>query len=173
VAGAFATSGHPFWPPLAAALPLIAVQAAYDVRSRGRRLVPEIAGPLGIGSAAAAIALAGGAAAAAAAGLWLVSGLRSVVSVLLVRTQLRRAKSQPYGERPVHLVAATVVVGAAAAGFAGWIPWLGVTAIAALAPFGWWSLRRPPVSAVTVGIHQTVAGIVVVALTAAGVRLGW
>ena len=41
-----------------------------------------------------------------AAGLWLVMALRSIVSVVLVRAQLRRAKGQPFREPPVHLAAA-------------------------------------------------------------------
>ena len=37
-----------------------------------------------------------------------------------------------------------------------------------ITPFGIWSLVRPPVRAVVVGVHQTLLGVAVVALTAAG-----
>ena len=166
------TAGHPFWQPLAFAAPLVVLQAAYDVRSRSRRLVPEIAGPVAIASIAASIALAGGEETATAYGLWLVMALRAAASVILVRAQLRRAKAQPYRKAPAHLAAALGAAIATGVAVAGWVPWLGATAIAALVPFGWWSLARPPVRAVVVGIHQTVVGIVVVALTAAGVAAG-
>ena len=89
------TAGHPFWQPLAFAAPLVVLQAAYDVRSRSRRLVPEIAGPVAIASIVASIALAGGEETATAYGLWLVMALRAAASVILVRAQLRRAKAQP------------------------------------------------------------------------------
>lgn len=172
VAAAARTAGHPFWPPLAAAAPLIAVQAGFDVRSRSRRLVPELAGPVAIGSVAAAIALAGGEAAAAACGLWLVCALRSVASVVLVRAQLRRAKEQPYRTWAVHATGAVVAATGIAAAAAWTVPILGGIALAGLAPFGWWSLSRPPVRAVVVGIHQTVLGALVVILTAIGAHTG-
>ena len=52
------------------------------------------------------------------------------------------------------------------------IPWLGAAAIAMLTPFGFWSLQRPAVRAVVVGIQQTVLGAVVVVITVIGVRAG-
>jgi hypothetical protein len=172
IATAVITADHAFWQPLAFAAPLMTIQAAYDIRSRSRRLVPEVAGPIAIASVAAAIALAGGEETATAYGLWLVMALRAAVSVILVRAQLRRAKAQPYREWPAHLGAALGAAVATGAAAAEWVPWLGAAAIAALVPFGWWSLARPPVRAVVVGIHQTVVGIAVVALTAIGVAAG-
>ena len=172
VAAAVTTADHRFWPPLAAAAPLMILQGAYDIRSRSRRLIPELAGPIAIGSVAAAIALAGGEEATVALGLWLVMALRSVASVVLVRAQLRRAKDQHYLNWPVHLVDAGAVVAALGAAVGNVVPWLGAAAIGALLPFGWWSLWRPPVRAVVVGIHQTLLGILVVAMTATGVLAG-
>ncbi len=172
VVAAIATTGNRFWPPLAAAIPLMIVQVGYDARNRSRRLIPEIAGPLAIGSVAAAIAMAGGATTKLALGLWLVVGLRSIASVLLVRAQLRRARQHPYKPWAVHtadVAVATVAIFAAAAGV---IPWLGAAAIAMLTPFGIWSLRRPAVRAVVVGIQQTLLGTLVVAITVIGVRAG-
>ena len=169
---AIATTGNRFWPPLAAAVPLMMLQVGYDARNRSRRLIPEIAGPLAIGSVAAAIALAGGAAITVALGLWLVSGLRSIASILLVRAQLRRARQHPYKPWMVHTADLVVATAAVAAAAAGVIPWLGAAAIAMLTPFGFWSLQRPAVRAVVVGIQQTVLGAVVVMITVIGVRAG-
>lgn len=165
-------AGHPFWPPLAAAVPLVVLQVVYDAFSRSRRLVPEIAGPVGIGSVAAAIALVGGEPMEPALGLWLVMALRSIASVILVRAQLRRARQQTYHRGAVHAVG--VIAGAIAGGAAifGVIPWMGAAAIVLLAPFGWWSLWRPAVRAVVVGIQQTLLGAIVVLLTATGVLSG-
>ena len=169
---AIVTTDHQFWSPLAAAVPFMAIQAAYDARSRSRRIVPEVAGPVGIGSVAAAITLAGGGTMGVALGLWLVLGLRSIASVILVRAQLRRFKQQHYREWPVHLVDVSVAATGFAAAAFGVIPWLGAAAITLLSPFGWLSLWRPAVRAVNVGIHQTLLGVVVVVLTAVGVRAG-
>jgi hypothetical protein len=149
----------------------MAVQIAYDIRSRSRRLIPEVAGPVAIGSMAAAIALAGGETARVAYGLWLVAALRAVASVVLVRAQLRRARQQPYRETPVHAVGTAALAAGISAAATAVVPWFGAAALALLLPFGIWELRRPAVRATVVGIHQTALGIVVVALTALGARL--
>ena len=77
------------------AAPLLAVELWFDMRSRGRRLVPELAGAVGIGAVAAAIVLADGGDARLAAGLWMVVAPRVVASVPFVRLQLARAKQRP------------------------------------------------------------------------------
>ena len=84
-----------FWVPLALAAPLLAIELWFDMRSRGRRLAPELAGPVGIGAVAAAIVLADGGDARLAAGLWMVVAPRVVASVPFVRFQLVRAKQRP------------------------------------------------------------------------------
>lgn len=172
VAAAIVTADHPFWIPLAAAVPLLLLQAGYDVRNRSRRLIPEIAGPVGMGSVAAAIALAGGESMEVALGLWLVLALRSIASIVLVRAQLRRARQQPYRARLVHGVDLAVAATAICAAAFEVIPWLGAVAIVFLSPFGWWSLWRPAVRALIVGTHQTLLGAFVVALTAIGAEVG-
>ena len=172
VVAAIVAADHPFWLPLVTAVPLWALQVSYDIRNRSRRLIPEIAGPLGIGSVAAAIALAGGASMKISLGLWLVVSLRSIASVVLVRAQLRRARQQPYGEQGVHLVDLAAAAAAVTAAAFGVIPWLGAVAISLLTPFAWWSLWRPAVRAVIVGTQQTVLGAFLVMLTAIGARAG-
>ena len=48
----------PFWVPFVAAVPLIGLELWFDMHSRSRRLIPELAGTIGIGAVAAAIVLA-------------------------------------------------------------------------------------------------------------------
>lgn len=90
-------AGESFWVPFAVAAPLIVLESWFDIRSRGRRLVPELAGSIGIGSIATAIALADGAGTRLAWGLWVVVAARSVVVLHLadvkgpVRDVLRNA----------------------------------------------------------------------------------
>jgi hypothetical protein len=131
-----------------------------------------MAGPVGIGSVAAGIALAGGGTTTLSFGLWLIIGLRSIAAVVLVRSQLRRGKGRPYRAWPVHLIDVAAGAGAIGAAATGIVPWLGAGVIAALTPFGFWSLARPAVPTVVVGIHQVALGVLVVAATVVGVRAG-
>ena len=93
---AAAVAAGPYWIPLAVAAPLVVVELWFDMRSRSRRLVPELAGTAGIGGTAAAIALAANGSAVLAAGAWLVIVARAVASLPFVRFQLRRVKHQPH-----------------------------------------------------------------------------
>lgn len=88
-------SGHrSWWAPLAAAVPLFGLELSFDVRSRGRRLVPELSGAIGMGGVAAAIGLAGGLDTRLAIGLWVVLAARAAAAVPFARTQVRRLKHQ-------------------------------------------------------------------------------
>ena len=69
------------WMPLVLAAGLVGVELWFDMRSRSRRLLPELAGAVGIGSVAAAIGLADNATATVAAGLWILVGARSVAAI--------------------------------------------------------------------------------------------
>lgn len=158
-----------FWVPLAFAAPLIALEMWYDMRSRSRRLVPELAGAIGIGSIASAIAMAGGSSDEVAVGLWVVLAARSVAAIPYVRTQILRTKSQPatrWHSDVAQLVAVIVVVG-------GWVadlvPGPAVIAIVVLGAVDVAAVRQAPRRAVVIGAQQTILGIVVIATTAAAV----
>ena len=74
-------SGWAWLAPVAVAVPLVIVEMWFDMRSRGRRLVPELCGSIGIGAIAAAIAVAGGQPGRLAVGMWLVIVARAVASI--------------------------------------------------------------------------------------------
>jgi hypothetical protein len=166
---AFATARDAFWLPIVVALPLVAVELWFDMRSRSRRLVPELAGTIGIGGVAAAIVLADGGEIALAAGLWCIVAARAVASIPFVRLQLSRHKQQPSRILVSDAAqgAAFVVAGAAVALDAAVVAGLG--AIAALGLFQAWASRRPPPVAAVLGAQQVAAGLTVVLITALGV----
>ena len=85
-------SGWSWLVPVIVAIPFVAVELWFEVRSRGRRLVPELCGAVGIAAAAASIALAGGESGRLAAGLWLVLAARVVGAVPFVRVQIFRLR---------------------------------------------------------------------------------
>lgn len=157
-----------FWVPLLAAAPLVAVEAVYDARSRSRRLVPELAGTVGIGSVAAAIVVAGGGEADVAAGAWLVVAARALASVPFVRLQLARAKGHPHRRWGVDAAQAVAVALAVAGWWAGWLPAAAPVVVAVLAVLQVVLARLAPPRAAIVGAQQVVLGLTVVVTTALG-----
>ncbi|MEE9415720.1 MAG: YwiC-like family protein [Acidimicrobiales bacterium] len=157
------------WIPLLIAGPLIGLELWYDVRSRSRRLIPELAGAVGIGSIAAAISLAGGESDSVAAGLWVVVASRSLSAIPFVRVQIRRPKSQVPQVWQSDVAQLAGVALAAAGWLLGLVPLLAVGGIVALVVVQLVSSRLSPQRAVIVGVQQTVFGLVIVALTAAAV----
>jgi hypothetical protein len=155
--------------PVAVAAPLVGIELWFDVRSRGRRLVPELCGAVAIGSVAAAIVVSSGGSARLAAGAGLVLTGLAIGSIPFVRVQLARLRQARVSTRQsdvaqlvAFLVGATAVVvdHRLVAGLAG------LTALVALQVV--W-VRRPPVVAKVLGLRQMALGIGLVVVTAAGV----
>lgn len=158
-----------FWVPMLVAAPVIAVELRYEIRSRSRALVPELAGAVAIGSVSAAIVLADGGAVRLAAGAWLVVSARGVGSVPFVRSQLRRAKDQPQ-HRWVSDIAqlAAVVLGFVAVSLETSLL-AGLIALTAMGLVHALAVRRQPPAARVLGIQQALTGLIIVTATAAGV----
>ncbi len=155
--------------PVAIAAPLVAVELWFDMRSRSRRLVPELGGAVGIAAVAAAIALADGKPVPLAAGLWLVLAARAVASIPFVRLQIARLR---HGAGPVTTSDRAQVCGVAIAALAVVLDRslaLGFAAVLALAAVQAVWVRRPPVPAKVLGVRQLLLGIGLVIVTAVGV----
>jgi hypothetical protein len=164
-------SGWSWLVPAAIAAPLVTVQLWFDVRSRGRRLVPELCGAIGIAAAAASIVLAAGRGAALATGVWLVLAARSVGAIPYVRVQiarLRRGEAAPWWVDAVQLAA--IGIGAIAVAVDDRMA-AGLGALAAIAIVQALSVRRRPVAAKVLGLTQMAMGLTLVAATAIGVLL--
>ncbi len=161
-----ANAAEPFWLPFAVAAPLVGVELWFDMRSRGRRLIPELAGSIGIGSVATAIALAAGSSTSMAWGLWVVIGARSVAAIPYVRTQILRTKSRPTPKWHSD-TAQLAAVGSVALGWAfDLVPVAAVVVIGLLAIINLVALRLTPKPAVVIGMQQMVFGIAVILTTA-------
>ena len=159
---AAATASGPFWIPLLVAVPLIAIELWFDMRSRSRRLVPELAGTVGIGGVAAAIVLAADGSAVIAAGAWLVIVARAVASLPFVRFQLRRVKHQAHRRWAQDLAQGAAVALAAIGVAVGWLPVVAAGAVVALATVQLVLARIRAPRAVIVGVQQLVFGLAVV-----------
>jgi hypothetical protein len=166
---AFARAGAEWVVPFAVALPLFAVELWYDARSRGRRLVPELCGAVGINAVVASIALAGGEGYGLAIALWLVLAARAVASVPFARAQVQRLHGAPPGPlagdlaQVAGIAIAAVAIAVDTAVTAGAVAVLVVAAV----QFAW--SRGPARPAIAIGLSQLAFGLVVVVATAIGV----
>lgn len=156
--------------PVVIAVPLVVLELWFDIRSRSRKLVPELAGAVGIAAVAASIIVAGDGGWRLAAAAWMVLAARAVASIPYVRTQIVRTRR---GATPLGATQAFQLVGAVV-GFAAVAidtrTLLGAVAVAALAAAQSIAIRREHIPAVKViGLRQMAAGLAVVAATAAGV----
>lgn len=166
-----ATGGFWWWPALVAA-PLVSVELWFDMRSRGRRLAPELTGAIGISALAAMIVLAAGGSATVAIGAWLVLSARAVASIPYVRMQVLRIHDRPRSGPPqfvwdllaVALVVAAVVVDRLMV--AGAVAVLAIIAIQEITGLS------PPPKATVQGIRQTIMGLGVVLVTWLGLLIG-
>ena len=169
VAVAGSTAGWTWLVPAALAAPLVAIELWFDIRSRGRRLVPELCGSIGIASVAAVIVVAAGDSARLAAAVWLVLAARAVGAIPFVRAQIMRLRRGAATTRVtdraqgVSLAIAVVAVLVDARLLAG----LGGVVVLAALQYTW--VRRPPIAAKVLGLRQMMLGLGLVAITAIGV----
>lgn len=162
VAVAVQTARSPFWVPLLLAAPLLMVELSYDIRAKGRRLVPELAGSVGIAAVAAMIALSAGIEATTAYPLWALLAARAVTSIPYVRSQVLALRGRPADPR-IQWIPDLVTLGVAAV-VAVRVPELvgGSLALAGIVAMQRLSVLRPARTAVVLGVRQTVMGLGVV-----------
>ena len=158
-----------FWLPLLVAAPLVAIELGFDMRSRSRRLLPELAGTVGIGSIAAGIALADAAEPAIALGLWVVVAARAAAAIPYARTQVVRTRGRPHHLWHSDLAQALAVVAITIAWLADAVPLAAQVAIIAVAAFNVGAVRAAPRPAKIIGLQQMFFGIAVVIVTAVAV----
>ena len=157
--------------PVIVATPLVAVELWFDVRSRGRRLVPELCGAMGIAAVAASIALAGGETGRLAAALWLVLAARAVGAIPFVRVQIFRLRRGSACRWHSDVAQGAALLVAAVAVVLDRSLLAGALAVVVVAVVQSVWVRRPPIAAKRLGMRQMVVGLSVVAITATGVLL--
>jgi YwiC-like protein len=135
----------------------------FDSRNEGREGAAEVAGAIAFGMLPAAFGSLAGLDAPRALALAAIMLMRSVPTVLLVRTCLRLKKGHPTSAMPA-IIAATL-----AAAFAGWLIWIHLApwpailfAIIFLGRTLWLLARRQNFSAKTIGITEMALGIAMV-----------
>lgn len=171
VLAAIGAAGTGWVVPVLVAAPLFVVELWYDARSRGRRLVPELAGAVGIGATAAAIVIAGGGASRLGVALWAILAARGFVSIPYVRAQvLRLRRGVPMSNLTLALQLVGVVVAVAATGIDRSVA-AGALGVAAIAVAQASTVRRPVPPPKILGLRQLAFGLALVGATAVGVHL--
>jgi hypothetical protein len=169
-AAALIAVGWQWLVPVAAALPLFAVELWFDVRSRGRRLVPELCGAIGMGAVAAAIVIAGDGSGRLAAGAWLILAARSVGAIPFIRTQIARLHRGTTSTRSSDLFQLLAVALAAVAVVVERDMALGASVVVMIVALQLMWVRRSPVPpAKVLGLRQMALGFTLVVATAIGV----
>lgn len=157
--------------PVAIAAPLVGIELWFDIRSRSRRLIPELCGTVGIASVVAAIVVAGNGETRLAIAAWLILAGRGLASVPFVRTQIQRLHRGEVSLGPTdlfQLLGALLALAAIALESAVVAGSLAVVLLA-VAQAAW--LRRPVAPPIVTGYRQMAFGFAVVGATAASVAL--
>lgn len=164
-------AGRSWLVPVVIALPLVGVEFWFDIRSRGRRLIPELCGAIGISSVVAVIVLASGNRTSLAVGAWLVLSARAVGSIPFVRVQISRLRRTSMNARSSD-AAQTIAIGiGVAAVLTERKMMLGLLGLMTLAVLQLVWVRRTPLVPKVLGMCQMALGIALVAVTAVGVLL--
>jgi hypothetical protein len=154
------------WPLLPAAL-AGAVFAWCDSRNEAREGAAEIAGVVTFSMLPAAFGTLAGWSALAALALAAIMLVRSVPTVLTVRTSIRIRKGRPYAIAPALLTAGVGIVLITWLASLRLAPWLAVGFAVLLAiRTAWLLLWHPSLTARTVGIIEAVLGVLLVLVLA-------
>ena len=170
-AGAIGVAGWSWTLPIVFGLPLLLVELWYDAHSRGRRLVPELAGAIGIAATAAAIVVAGDRPWRFGFALWAILAGRALVSIPFIRSQilrLRRGAPMPTSSIAMQSLGVLVAITAGVVVPAVLVGTAGVAVIAAVQAL---SLRQAVPPPKVLGIRQLVFGLALSVATAVGVHL--
>lgn len=156
------------WLPLVLIAPMVGTELWYDMRSRGRRLIPELAGAVGIAGVAAMIVLAGGQPTGIALACWALLSARALTSITNVRDLVQGLHGRR--RQPAAVWAGDVSALTIAAVVAAFEPaaLMGAIAVAALIVVQRLLRLRPTPRAVILGLTQTAFGLVVVVAAAVG-----
>lgn len=169
VGGAIALEASTFWTPLVAIVPLVAVELWFDMRSRSRRLLPELVGAVGMGGVVAVVVLADGGSSRLATACWMILAARSVTAIVTVRDQVGRLHGRAATPRLTFGADLTAITIAAAAVVVDRSTFVGAIAVGAAIAIQRALNVSPVPRAVVIGVRQTLLGLVVVAATAIGV----
>ena len=137
------------------------------MRSRGRRLVPELAGSIAVAGVSAMIVLAGGQPLRLALAMWLVLAARCVTSIPWVRAPVARLHPDPTAAASPTFDLASAALGVLAIAIDRRLLLGAGAAAMVIAVQHLWG-RRPPPRPAVIGIRQMLLGVGVAIAAALG-----
>lgn len=171
IAAAFELAKGQFWFPAFVAGPFVIIAFWFEMRSRGRRLIPELAGATGVCSVVTMVMLADGGGARLAVGAWLVLGARAATSIPHVRGMIARLHGRPQPTALTAVADAAAVAVAAVAVFLDHALIVGCAAVVLVIIIQRASSRGSVPRPAVLGVRQMTMGFAVVAATAIGVHV--
>ncbi len=159
------TDTHLIWIPFIIATPLILTELYFSMRSKSRRLLPELAGTIGISSVVAIQVLSAGQSMALAIGMWAVISGRAIAAVLYVRTQILKIHNRNFKVKHSDIGQITALVIVAMGYYFAQVSFASLLLIAGIAVFNFLAVRKPANKAKIIGIQQMIFGISVVLVT--------
>lgn len=157
--------------PIVLGMPLLLVELGYDARSRGRRLVPELAGAVGIAATSAAIVIADERPWRIGFALWAILAGRAFVSIPFIRSQILRLRRGSAMSTSSITLQCFGVLAAIVAGVVVPAVLIGTVGVMMIAVVQAMSMRRAVPPPKVLGIRQLFLGLALSVATAAGVLL--
>lgn len=172
VGSAFGLADSAFWVPAVVAAPLVLLEFWFDLRSRSRRLVPELAGAIGVCAVASMIVLADEGSPRLSAAVWAVLAARVLTSIPHVRAQIARLHGRSTTPATTVVADGVAIAVALIAVALDHRLLAGAGAVAAVVVIQRLMARGPVPRAVVLGIRQMILGLGVVTTSALGVLTG-
>lgn len=147
-------------------IPMVLVALYFDMKSKSRRLLPELAGSIGLASMVGSIVVSSGTDLKLAFGLWMVVSSRILASVPYVRAQMFRARKVAcslWHSDIAQLIAVSLV-------YIAWqqffVPFMSFIVLSCVAIAHVVLVRGPILKLRVVGYEQMAIGLIVIFTTA-------
>jgi hypothetical protein len=173
-AGAVVLAGFRPVVPLILLSPLIIAFLLYDTQNRARKVLPELAGPLGLAAVAPSVALADGWSWPDAWALWIILMARTIPSIFYVRARLRMERGANISPAPLavlHLLFLAILIALVRTDHTPYLAVVALLVLAGRSAFGLSRYRRFT-RARQIGFLEIGFGLVYVLVCVVGYWLG-
>lgn len=133
------------WRALLLIAPFVLIQLLYDFKNKSRELVPELSGAIALSGVVALITILGKVSWQTSLVLWLLVGIRAVVSIHFVRTMLRKQRRKFAPIKMTYALHSVAVILVSVLAIVGIVSYLIIIPFVILLYRAWHSLERSDV----------------------------